>query len=725
MSIEQTFNENFEDLVIDTSIDAKENVIKPGAFPLTISFDAYHFAGTEPLHFKIYTTVQGQTDPNRYLNWDSSADLQSGTWVQGFTVASAKRKDIKIKQGKWTSFSEQFTMFIKGDDEYIYDPSGSDNVGLFILFEIPSDNIFLITNPQLIDNNGKEWISNRFFNWIDNDQQLPETWRVSWGAFGDGNVSVFKDKKILDLLVNKESDTAILVYGKTNFTNLALFVRELTGNNVIPKRSAITTVSGLDSGIANKIRPAEIGTGNNLRLKRPNSLDTHHGLLFPFYKEKYSFAPNHHNQLARTDIRIENATGQTSPSNAKRFFFVLRGNWPLDTSATEAIGTSGSRRAWRRCYGLGIQSYSTNTLLGIVYLDDTGEWTSNVALATLDISSDLQNTGTLLEGSLQVAIVGNTLKIWWKSSNSAGWIENYDFKNDLPSLETTDNRLSGKQGYWGSFWYNQEGVDDDNNAIWLNNLKYTTLKQPLPPEKPGIQTVTVLQTTTHTPVILDSSLFIEDDGNTHIATRWQIITDTGDWNSPLIDTEEDTQFLTEKQFSLPESSNFLARVSYKNNLGEWSSWSQPTPFTTGVFTGGIEDPGPGGKIRFTWPASEIPIPDQGVKINLVYNTSTSNLFSIGAERERSKWGPRKLFTLSFSSLSNTQQLTLWNFYRLTKGSFELFNFTDPITNETCIVKFVDNSLEKKHFIASRSEITLQLIEEVIPQTSNIFMFDAT
>jgi PKD repeat protein len=84
---------------------------------------------------------------------------------------------------------------------------------------------------------------------------------------------------------------------------------------------------------------------------------------------------------------------------------------------------------------------------------------------------------------------------------------------------------------------------------------------------------------------LESSAFANPcpTATTHTASQWQIRMSSGDYSSPMFDSQEDSTNLL--SISVPEgeldySTTYWWRVRHQNNLGVWSEWSNETFFAT-------------------------------------------------------------------------------------------------------------------------------------------------
>jgi len=84
--------------------------------------------------------------------------------------------------------------------------------------------------------------------------------------------------------------------------------------------------------------------------------------------------------------------------------------------------------------------------------------------------------------------------------------------------------------------------------------------------------------------ILNSSPFSDPDlGDTHLASRWQITTSSGDYSSTVLDSGTDTYNLTSIAIpsgTLGYSTVYYWRVRHQDSRGAWSDWSSERSFIT-------------------------------------------------------------------------------------------------------------------------------------------------
>ena len=81
---------------------------------------------------------------------------------------------------------------------------------------------------------------------------------------------------------------------------------------------------------------------------------------------------------------------------------------------------------------------------------------------------------------------------------------------------------------------------------------------------------------------LQGSAFADPDGDSHAASRWQIRTSTGNYDSPVWDSgsASPTTSVTVPTGELGYATAYYWRVGYQDSRGLWSSYSLETMFTT-------------------------------------------------------------------------------------------------------------------------------------------------
>ena len=88
-----------------------------------------------------------------------------------------------------------------------------------------------------------------------------------------------------------------------------------------------------------------------------------------------------------------------------------------------------------------------------------------------------------------------------------------------------------------------------------------------------------------TPTLESSAFSDPDTGDTHAASQWQITATSGDYSSPVFDSDTDASNLT--SISIPSGllnydATYYWHVRHQDNNGAWSQWSAETSFATAV-----------------------------------------------------------------------------------------------------------------------------------------------
>jgi hypothetical protein len=173
----------------------------------------------------------------------------------------------------------------------------------------------------------------------------------------------------------------------------------------------------------------------------------------------------------------------------------------------------------------------------------------------------------------------------WQISNVAG-----DYTSPVfDSGRDTSNLLSllvpsGRLGYSTTYYWHvryQDGLLDWSE--WSAETSFTTVPASnQPPDAPSnVSPENAATIVTVTPT-LQSSAFIDPDGDTHAASQWQVSNVAGNYTSPVFDSGIDNVNLTSIDVpsgTLVYFTTYYWHVRYQDNSGTWSAWSTGTSFT--------------------------------------------------------------------------------------------------------------------------------------------------
>jgi len=173
---------------------------------------------------------------------------------------------------------------------------------------------------------------------------------------------------------------------------------------------------------------------------------------------------------------------------------------------------------------------------------------------------------------------------WWQVATDDQFTNIvYDSGSDdsnLISITIPPGRLSYEATY---YWRVKHQDYCGNWSDWSEETSFTTMASGAPAQPGNISPADEATDISLTPTLRSSVFSDPDVGDAHAASRWQIRTSTGDYDSPLFDSGISTTNLT--QFSPPlgrlgYEATYYWRVKYQDVYGNWSSWSEETSFTT-------------------------------------------------------------------------------------------------------------------------------------------------
>ena len=110
-------------------------------------------------------------------------------------------------------------------------------------------------------------------------------------------------------------------------------------------------------------------------------------------------------------------------------------------------------------------------------------------------------------------------------------------------------------------------------------------------------------------------------------------------------------------------------------------------------------------VGLSWPETYVDydgitkrMPNCSMPIN--YGFQSNNLviaFESGHEQRRQKGLIRRTFDIKFAAITKVQAMVIEDFYFSAKGSIKAFNWIDPATGLTHVVRFEGNTFAKEYF----------------------------
>jgi len=275
--------------------------------------------------------------------------------------------------------------------------------------------------------------------------------------------------------------------------------------------------------------------------------------------------------------------------------------WQVDLSSgsfTNPVVDSGESSTALTSFGVAGLTASTAYKARVRYSDNGGNWSSwsvPVSFTTLAPSNSPPNTpsltsvtslaatsATLNGSSFSDPNAGDThLASQWQVTLSGGSFAS-------PVVDSGENATSlrsyGVTGLAVATGYRARVRYRDNTggwSSWSTAFSFTTATQVSnsPPNTPSVVSVTSIAQTS---AILNGSVFSDPDaGDTHQSSEWQVDLSGGSFASPVVSSGVTGTALRSFGVSgLLASTAYRARVRYRDNQGNWSSWSSAFSFTT-------------------------------------------------------------------------------------------------------------------------------------------------
>jgi len=133
-----------------------------------------------------------------------------------------------------------------------------------------------------------------------------------------------------------------------------------------------------------------------------------------------------------------------------------------------------------------------------------------------------------------------------------------------------------------TYYFRAKAVGDGDPTYGLERI-FTTRALLTPPGQPSNVSPEDHATSVSVAPTLKSSTFTDLQGENHVASQWQIASVSGDYSSPVFDSDFDAIHLTNIDIPsglLGYSTTYHWHVRYQDNRGTWSAWSMDSSFAT-------------------------------------------------------------------------------------------------------------------------------------------------
>ena len=249
----------------------------------------------------------------------------------------------------------------------------------------------------------------------------------------------------------------------------------------------------------------------------------------------------------------------------------------------------------------GTLDYSTTYYWRVRYQDNHGDWSdwsSQTSFTTLNRPPDQPSSLSPTNGAMSVSLTptlkcspfsdpdpGDThMASQWQIATTPGNYSSPVFDSGTDSHNLTQvtlmpGVLSGNTTY---YWRMRHQDSYGNWSDWSDETCFTTLNH-APAQPSNLSPADEAMDVGSTPILQSSAFSDPDTADTHAASQWQITTTSGDYSSPIFDSEADSYHLT--AISIPSGildghTTYYWRVRYQDNHEDWSDWSDETSFTT-------------------------------------------------------------------------------------------------------------------------------------------------
>jgi PKD repeat protein len=255
----------------------------------------------------------------------------------------------------------------------------------------------------------------------------------------------------------------------------------------------------------------------------------------------------------------------------------------------------------------GTLNHETTYYWRVRHQDNSGnwsEWSSETSFTTianqppsrptnvspLDGAIDINLTPTLQSSDFYDAEGDLHHASEWEITTTPGDYSSPIFDSDQDTANLTSIAIPagtlnlGTTYYWRVMYTAKNSVWDWSE--WSEETSFTTLTAAnQSPAKPAnLSPADGANDVSLTPT-LQSSDFYDADGDIHNASKWEITTTPGDYSNPIFDSDQDTANLTSIVIptgTLSYTTTYYWRVMHvaKNDVWQWSEWSEETSFTT-------------------------------------------------------------------------------------------------------------------------------------------------
>ena len=154
-----------------------------------------------------------------------------------------------------------------------------------------------------------------------------------------------------------------------------------------------------------------------------------------------------------------------------------------------------------------------------------------------------------------------------------------DDTSDLEAIAIPEGALT-----YGTIYYWRVRYQDDTGwwSDWSTPTSFTTIGEGNPHQPGNISPANGADEIVLTPTLEASPFSTLNNMGTHAASRWQIITGSGDFLSPLYDSNIGSASTTMAVQAglLTCAGTYKWRVKYQDSYGNWSAWSTGTSFST-------------------------------------------------------------------------------------------------------------------------------------------------